>query len=102
MASRASVLRGPITVSNPSEDQNCAPAGALNNRVGLLRAWRRISALRRATVGAHLNLDHGAQKCRGLLHLRHGDATVKLLAFPPRSEERRVGKEGRSRWSPDH
>src|ERR1035441_5994456 len=28
--------------------------------------------------------------------------TVPPLVFPTRSEERRVGKEGRSRWSPHH
>src|SRR5580704_17586405 len=34
------------------------------------------------SVGPHLNFDHGTQECRGLLHLRHGNTTVKLFAFP--------------------
>src|SRR3712207_9369528 len=32
------------------------------------------------------------------IKIKHGTARVELV----RSEERRVGKEGRSRWSPDH
>ena len=28
--------------------------------------------------------------------------TAVAVAYEPRSEERRVGKECRSRWSPDH
>ena len=30
------------------------------------------------------------------------DSTINLLGGEPRSEERRVGKECRSRWSPYH
>src|SRR3712207_7839928 len=33
---------------------------------------------------------------------RGHDTLVLLLELPARSEERRVGKECRSRWSPDH
>ena len=34
--------------------------------------------------------------------LLDGKAAVELLGYAPRSEERRVGKECRSRWSPYH
>ena len=33
---------------------------------------------------------------------RHGRPQRSEAALPERSEERRVGKECRSRWSPDH
>src|SRR5256885_4516109 len=42
---------------------------------------------------------------RGLLHARDAAALVRHAGGPDllqRSEERRVGKECRSRWSPDH
>src|SRR5256886_11200102 len=40
----------------------------------------------------------GPDMASGRLHAQHGDADLE----GGRSEERRVGKEGRSRWSPDH
>src|SRR5256885_4006818 len=45
----------------------------------------------------------GAQHERGRLDAaRTGYADVDQRVGPVRSEERRVGKECRSRWSPDH
>src|SRR5258708_6226201 len=38
-------------------------------------------------------------RCNGM---KTADLKSKGLDLPDRSEERRVGKEGRSRWSPDH
>ena len=44
--------------------------------------------------------------CEGLSNLAAGEpvaaALVEILGIPLRSEERRVGKECRSRWSPYH
>src|ERR1043165_7241945 len=37
-----------------------------------------------------------------LARLDPRDGSYRLIDLGKRSEERRVGKEGRSRWSPDH
>src|SRR3989475_9168351 len=44
----------------------------------------------------------GAPRYEGNGRERTGHVAEAALARPPRSEERRVGKEGRSRWSPYH
>ena len=61
----------------------------------------------RFAVRRHSDLKHpGAQRLRvertqiGRRHVQHGLATNAAVA--ERSEERRVGKECRSRWSPYH
>ena len=42
------------------------------------------------------------KKPRGKLVWFHAASVGELLSIVPRSEERRVGKECRSRWSPYH
>src|SRR2546430_13656831 len=67
-----------------------------------------ILALQRIKAGLAHVIHHEAAADRRLVHLR--EATEHLLALLPldrrqeavRSEERRVGKECRSRWSPYH
>ena len=56
---------------------------------------------------ARLGVDpkHADQQVRGVVVLPHGTGkklTVAVFAKLTRSEERRVGKECRSRWSPYH
>ena len=41
-------------------------------------------------------------KIPGLMHNNFGGYRVRDIEFVTRSEERRVGKECRSRWSPYH
>ena len=47
-----------------------------------------------------------SERCRSIVYDRNRDEAVLLIhgfpATPYRSEERRVGKECRSRWSPYH
>ena len=58
-----------------------------------------LSGLRN-TMEAALNLHKGYPSNRALLTGKTGPKAK--YAVPERSEERRVGKECRSRWSPDH
>src|SRR3989344_5357185 len=68
---------------------------------------QRAQALDHFAVGA-AGLDHQAvfegmaAHCGGNLAIGAADADHHPAALEERSEERRVGKEGRSRWSPDH
>src|SRR5437867_12395139 len=50
--------------------------------------------------GGTLVFTEAGTKRRASLHVVEGEAA--LAAMDPRSEERRVGKGGRSRWSPEH
>ena len=65
----------------------------------------------KAVIISHAHLDHvgaipylaGSYAARVRAGARRGGAGRATVAWPPeRSEERRVGKECRSRWSPDH
>ena len=49
-------------------------------------------------------MENQATETRVLMHTNKGDIKLKLYNDTPlhRSEERRVGKECRSRWSPYH
>src|SRR3712207_7819626 len=51
---------------------------------------------------AGLRVDHGVGGTRGVVGEDGATVTLDLLPFGHRSEERRVGKECRSRWSPYH
>ena len=66
-------------------------------------------------AGRHVSVETGeiAKQADGSVLVRYGDTVVLATAccadepkegdfFPLRSEERRVGKECRSRWSPYH
>src|SRR3989442_10265995 len=63
-----------------------------------------ISATSGGTITAWINPDSpaggGNVRLAGASQLASGNG--EILVFLPRSEERRVGKEGRSRWSPYH
>ena len=51
----------------------------------------------------NLSVDIKEKKKSGTVLMTEGSIWKKLLIFSvPRSEERRVGKECRSRWSPYH
>src|SRR5437660_12576773 len=59
----------------------------------------------RHTLGASLNIRHNLSSSKGPKPLQLKLLTTyipKTSAFTLRSEERRVGKECRSRWSPYH
>ena len=59
----------------------------------------RVSTTRHFQVwegGGEYNVARGLKRCFGM------DAAVVTALADNRSEERRVGKECRSRWSPDH
>src|SRR5256885_8282829 len=45
---------------------------------------------------------HSSRRHRGSIAVRGGNQLSSAASKSPRSEERRVGKEGRSRWSPYH
>ena len=67
-----------------------------------LRSYRNFKHLTQKDVAAHLNVPHSA-----ISDIENGkrDITVselKVFSNLYRSEERRVGKECRSRWSPYH
>src|SRR5438094_6502045 len=59
----------------------------------------KMGKVMRHTLGASLNIRHNLSSSKGPKPLQ-----LKLLTtyIPKRSEERRVGKECRSRWSPYH
>ena len=60
----------------------------------LLGALRENGAVNRTLIA--LSADHGEE------FGEHGHFHHNLALYEPRSEERRVGKECRSRWSPYH
>src|SRR5690554_7986754 len=66
----------------------------------------RALALALAAEGAHV-IVHGRNAARGqavvdeITRSGKGSASFRAADFASRSEERRVGKECRSRWSPD-
>ena len=70
--------------------------------VGLIPTVRGVR--RRADI--QINLEHLEHLTKAAAWLSSLDLPVRLIAIPEgalqRSEERRVGKECRSRWSPYH
>src|SRR5256885_7215645 len=69
--------------------------------------WRRgrhdarLLALMRMAVGG-MTREQIARELDPALPQEEREALLDDVFGRPRSEERRVGKEGRSRWSPDH
>src|SRR5256885_16238945 len=97
------------------------PAAAVGDLPELPPGGSEVSRLCRPTAAAGgvaralhpclLALSDGAAACQrrgvrgggaGAAHQRGGQVHLVGAAAQPRSEERRVGEEGRSRWSPDH
>src|SRR2546430_5749248 len=70
---------------------------------GIARAPRGGGLYREGTAGRCLSLDDSAQH-GNVRHIRSAPAarSARRRGSPWRSEERRVGKECRSRWSPYH
>ena len=66
------------------------------SRVGEMSPW--VIAARTLQAGAPIPRRPVARLLRGL----DGGMDGRTGAYLPRSEERRVGKECRSRWSPYH
>src|SRR5256886_6475767 len=76
--------------------QTCAlPISSSSVAAVCRRSWNRI-------VGRPARFSSGRNDRRTRLLLRRGPPRVSQKTRPPRSEERRVGKECRSRWSPYH
>src|SRR5690242_10269595 len=89
----------------PPDRQVGAPAGC--ERANVLTAKHRGAAARaeaqRVARGHRLRAAATAGDEQRLLHLREEIASLvrrTSVDAEPRSEERRVGKEGRSRWAP--
>src|SRR2546427_12784832 len=75
-----------VGVGGDERDSLMAAARLLDARMREIRGSNRMAAVDRVAVLAALNLAHELQQLRD----------------ENRSEERRVGKEGRSRWAPYH
>src|SRR5262249_56716499 len=74
--------------------QTCAlPICAIAVKIGWLRYRRRSGPL------SH---DRSQRTLRHVPRLRSRWPAATCIRANPRSEERRVGKEGRYRWAPDH
>src|SRR5256885_12236114 len=66
--------------------------------IGVLRMEQHAGGVEQPTAGVPRSRDDITPRCR-----RHDrDQRVDRIALDARSEERRVGKECRSRWSPYH
>src|SRR5690625_3529190 len=73
-------------------------AGALTYRTDLDR-----DEIARSAEIIQTNAHDALTELRGVLGVLRGEDTEPISDRPqPRSEERRVGKESRCRWSPDH
>src|SRR5687768_18308830 len=69
--------------------------------VGLLLRAGEDGQIKRALVSGRV-LYHERVRAALLRHMEKDLGPLALPRVPPRSEERRVGKECRSRWSPYH
>src|SRR3712207_1268119 len=82
-------------------------AGLLHSYLQLLilyRLWYRLLVEGNRSHGSYLHGQLVSHLVVGLVELYHGSehVTVHVIVNANRSEERRVGKECRSRWSPYH
>src|SRR5690242_20964287 len=95
-----------LALALPGSDKPVAPThwsfGQLASQVGAPAAYLR--QLPAALAGINLQYGLTANRAEQIKTLETDDGRVELRAVtsPDRSEERRVGKECRSRWSPYH
>ena len=92
-------IRGLIFVSQTPDYRSPATACTLHARLGLSKSCAAMD-INLGCSGYVYGLATAAQFVRGLSDGSESSGRVLLLVG--RSEERRVGKEGRSRWSPGH
>ena len=105
------VLSGNETLSSVSFSLQAIAAGALELLLGIAAAWL-VAKMLRMRIGTGLRtftLTAGVQNYAffvipiiQMLFTAGNDPTLGVLFVHNRSEERRVGKECRSRWSPYH
>src|SRR2546425_13336999 len=79
-----------VSLSHPAQSVSSGRAAATNLSVPATTAEQRISD------------SYGRLPLSFEINEGQADPQVKFLSHGPRSEERRVGKECRSRWSPYH
>ena len=94
---------GTYTFTAPSMDPSSSPDAISHGRLGIdARVLGNSTSPFRLGVGAQLWFPGGAPGSLQNNYLSDGPPSNGLGAYNARSEERRVGKECRSRWSPYH
>src|SRR4029453_7347445 len=88
----------------PAPIDGCAPDDfySTSNHHTWVRHKGEWIEVERQRMDAAIVIEDGRASCRKLRDLKAGDPVVCLLDGIRRSEERRVGKEWRSRWAPYH
>ena len=88
--------------ANPINPQNSTPRGEQNLRHDAQDLNALYSALSVEEFNRVSNIENAHDVWTTLMEIHEGTSTVKEAKLHRRSEERRVGKECRSRWSPYH